>query len=79
MTANLRPEDGSRITLSGFMAVNRNRLKALSKEQLYSMVKTDELELLYIHLQSMQNFGVMLKKVSGTEKEVNKEEELVPA
>jgi hypothetical protein len=38
------------------MAVNRDKLKALSGDTLSELAKTDELELLYLHLQSMRNF-----------------------
>ena len=41
------------------MAVDRNKLKALGGETLAEMVKTDELELLYLHVQSMRNFTLV--------------------
>lgn len=48
---------GERLSLRGFWAVNRAKLKALSGEQLAQLAKTDELELLYTHLHSMRNFN----------------------
>jgi hypothetical protein len=39
--------------------VNRAKLKALSGEKLAELAKTDELELLYLHLQSMRNFNAL--------------------
>ena len=42
--------------LGGFMAVNRAKLKAVPGEKLAELAQTDELELLYLHLQSMRNF-----------------------
>ncbi len=60
MTAQFKPENGAPLSLSGFMAVNREKLKNLTGEQLQEMLKSDELELLYIHLQSMRNFASML-------------------
>jgi hypothetical protein len=50
---------GEKTSLSGFMAVNRGRLKGLSAETLADMVKADELELLYLHLQSLRNFEMV--------------------
>ena len=48
--------DGASVSLGGFMAVNRARLKALSGEKMAELAATDELELIYLHLQSMRNF-----------------------
>lgn len=59
MQATLALETGERISLTGFMAVSRDKVKALSGEALAELAKTDELELLYLHLQSMRNFNVM--------------------
>jgi hypothetical protein len=44
------------LSLGGFMAVERPKLKALAADKLAALVPTDELELLYLHLQSMRNF-----------------------
>jgi hypothetical protein len=46
-----------RLSLRGFWAVNRAKLKALSGDKLAELAKTDELELLYLHLHSMRNFN----------------------
>lgn len=56
MQAQIALESGQRMSLSGFMAVNRGKLKALSGEVLAELARTDELELLYLHLHSMRNF-----------------------
>jgi hypothetical protein len=56
MQATLSLETGEHLSLTGFMAVNRDKLKALSGEVLAGLAKTDELELIYLHLQSMRNF-----------------------
>src|SRR5262245_38057276 len=57
MQAQIEIRGGERLSLAGFMAVNRTKLKALSGDKLAELAKTDELELLYLHLQSMRNFG----------------------
>jgi hypothetical protein len=56
MQAQVKAGNGPAFSLGGFMAVNRDRLKALPGDKLSELAKTDELELLYLHLQSMRNF-----------------------
>ena len=56
MQAQVQRASGSRLSLGGFMAVERPKLKALAADKLAALVPTDELELLYLHLQSMRNF-----------------------
>ena len=68
MTAQFKTPDGVTGNLTGFMAVNRERVKKLSGEQLTRLVSTDELELIYIHIHSLQNFNQVLAKYRmGTE------------
>jgi hypothetical protein len=61
--ANLR--SGEQLALTGFMAVNRARLKALPGDKLAELARTDELELLYLHLHSMRNFSAMAERLTG--------------
>jgi len=56
---------GVRRGLTGFMAVNRTKLKALSRETLADMAVSDELELIYLHLHSMLNFKQLLQRVGA--------------
>jgi len=56
MEAQFTLESGEKSSLGGFMAVDRNKLKGLSGDTLAEMLKSDELELLYLHLYSMRNF-----------------------
>jgi SapC protein len=56
MQAQVTVDTNRRLSLGGFMAVNRERLKLLPGDRLAELAKTDELELLYLHLQSMRNF-----------------------
>ncbi|WP_354005158.1 SapC family protein [Ramlibacter cellulosilyticus] len=44
------------LSLGGFLAVGRQRLKALPGDALASLAAQDELELLYLHLHSLRNF-----------------------
>ncbi|HVB47964.1 MAG TPA: SapC family protein [Burkholderiales bacterium] len=73
MQAQISMGSGERMSLGGFWAVNRGKLKALSGDQLAELAKTDQLELLYLHLQSMRNFNTIrdrLSVVQGGKQEV---------
>ena len=59
MQAQIELASGQRLSLRGFRAVSRAKLKALSAEKLAELAQTDELELLYLHLQSMRNFRLL--------------------
>ena len=59
MQAQISMGSGERLSLGGFWAVNRAKLKALPGEKLAELAKTDELELLYLHIQSMRNFAAL--------------------
>ncbi|MDR5907394.1 SapC family protein [Franzmannia qiaohouensis] len=63
--AQVRQGEGSPRTLTGFKAVNRQKLKALKEDDIRSMLGTDELELLYVHLQSMRNFNRLSRLSRG--------------
>lgn len=63
MQAQISMGSGERLSLGGFWAVNRGKLKALPGEKLAELAKTDELELLYLHLQSMRNFGSLRERL----------------
>jgi hypothetical protein len=65
MTAQFRLPDGSPGSLSGFQGINRERLKTLAPEQLAMLARSDELELIYLHLQSMQCFQQLTER-AGT-------------
>ena len=69
MQAQFTLPSGERRNLTGFMAVNRAKLKALDDDVLARMAKNDELELIYLHLQSMQNFGPMLRRIGAEQSE----------
>lgn len=56
MQAEFTLTSGEKMALRGFMVVSRAKLKALSGEVLSDLAKTDELELIYLHLRSMRNF-----------------------
>lgn len=66
MQAEVTTPAGEKLKLSGFHAVSREKLKALGGETLASLVKTDELELIYLHLYSMRNFAGVKDRLVGT-------------
>ncbi len=70
MGAQFTTPAGEKRTVTGFQAINRDKLKALSPDSFSDLAKTDELELIYLHLQSMRNFSKMLEKVSTATEEV---------
>lgn len=57
---------GQQAQLAGFFTINRDKLKALPEEVLREMLQTDELELCYAHLHSLQNLTPMTRKVAET-------------
>jgi hypothetical protein len=57
MQAQFTLDSGEKMSLAGFQAVDRKRLKALSGDKLQELAANDELELIYLHLQSMRNFS----------------------
>ncbi len=63
MAAN---ESGEEARMRGFMAISRTKLNALSGEQLEELAKTGELEMSYVHLQSLQNLNSIGSKVTGS-------------
>ena len=64
MRANFKFGSGEERALTGFMAVSRERLKALDAGALAELAKTDQLELVYLHLQSLRNFSAMTERVA---------------
>ena len=63
MQAQVTMESGGRVSLGGFLAVSRSKLKALPGDTLAELAATDELELLYLHLQSMRNFDGLRERL----------------
>ena len=63
MQAQFTTPEGKRYMLSGFMAVNRAKLKALPDDTLTELARSDELELAYLHLSSMRNLEAMGRNI----------------
>ena len=70
MQAQFALRSGQRMTLGGFMSVNRDRLKALPGEALARLAAKGDLDLIYAHLHSQRNFtptAERIVRVIGTE------------
>jgi hypothetical protein len=53
------------VRLGGFLVIGRERLKAVARVRLEEMLKSDELELAYLHLQSLRHFGTLRERLCG--------------
>jgi len=65
MQAQVDLGEQGRVALSGFMAVNRAKLRALSPEILSELAKNDSLELIYAQLHSMRHFVSLREHMVG--------------
>ena len=65
MQAQLTLGSGEKMSLTGFSVVDRKKLKALPAQTLAELAKTDELELVYLHLHSMRNFNILKDRISS--------------
>jgi hypothetical protein len=50
---------GGKVGLGGFLVANRKKLREVPDDKLLAMAKSDELELLHLHLYSLRNFAEM--------------------
>lgn len=65
MQATVTTPKGEPLSLGSFLTVSREKLRALGGEALAKLVKTDELELVYLHLYSMRNFNEVKDRLVG--------------
>jgi len=66
MQAEVTTPAGEKLKLGGFSTVSREALRALNAEALASLARTDELELVYLHLYSMRNFNDVKDRFIGS-------------
>ena len=69
MQAQVTVETGQRLSLGGFMAISREKVKALKGDKLEELARTDELELIYLHMQSMRNFERLRERLEAQKAE----------
>ena len=67
MGAQFTPPQGDKVTLTGFYAINRKKLKELPVEEMEQLVNNDGMELIFLHLYSLRNFNTMLSKIGVSE------------
>ncbi len=65
MQANISMSGGEQLSLTGFLVVNRDKVKALDADKLAGLIKTDQLELLYQHLFSLANFSRLVDRLGA--------------
>jgi hypothetical protein len=70
MKVDIKRESGQQVSLRGFLAVDRDQLRALPAEKLAELVRSNELELVYQHLSSMRNFSGLAERSAATAKAV---------
>ncbi len=56
MQAQITMSTGERVSLSGFLGIDRKKLRTLSGDDLARLASNDDLESVYLHLHSMRNF-----------------------
>ena len=66
MEAQFTLPGGERRSLTGFLTVDREKLKALDTDVLTTMMRTDELECTFLHLASLRHFASVAER-SGPE------------
>lgn len=63
MQAKAEFKGGKKLALRGFMGVNRERLKDIEPTKLSELLKAGHMELIYAHLNSLDNIERLLKKL----------------
>lgn len=65
MQANVEFNNGIKLSMGGFLVVNRQRLANIAAEQLQELIRDGTLELIYLHLNSLENFGRLVDLLSN--------------
>jgi hypothetical protein len=65
MQARFTLKDGRQLSLSGFQAVNRDKLRALDADKLAELARNDDLELIYLHLFSLRHLSQTAERVGA--------------
>ena len=61
--ARVNKPGGGTVALSGFLVVNRDKLRALPEAKQAELIRTDGAELLYLHMQSLTNFDKLVARL----------------
>lgn len=62
MQAQITFPGGEKRSLGGFLGATRARIKSLTADKLAELVKTDELELTYLQMASLNNLGSVINR-----------------
>jgi hypothetical protein len=65
MQANIELKNGSKLNMGGFFVVSRQRLSELAPELLAELVRNGILELIYLHLNSLDNFARLVERLAN--------------
>ncbi len=63
MQANVELQSGDKFAIGGFQCVNRAKLKALSEDKVAGLLKSDQMELIFAHLLSLNNVSKLMQKM----------------
>ena len=63
VTANIEMKSGEKLSIGGLLCISRDKLKAVKPGALADLVKTDQMELVYLHLHSLRNVNTLLGKM----------------
>lgn len=63
--ANVALKSGQKLSIAGFQCVSRKKLKELAPKKLADLAKSDQLELIYCHLQSLNNINNLTRRLSS--------------
>lgn len=61
--ANVAMKSGEKYAIGGFQCVSRKKLKALAPKKLQDLVKSDQMELIYDHLYSLNNVTSLIARI----------------
>jgi hypothetical protein len=78
MQAQVNLAEGARLSMTGFMAVNRDRLKEIPDEAMAELVKNDGMELIYAHMHSLQHFNELRDRTLASDAAVAQPPAAVP-
>jgi len=62
MQAQITMPGGAKRSLGGFLGATRAKVKAVAADKLAELVKTDELELTYLQMASLNNLGSVINR-----------------
>jgi hypothetical protein len=79
MQAQFTLNTGEQRSLSGFMVVDRNKLKSLPAETVADLLAKDELECTFLHLASLRHFQDMLERFQPKQETIGVEPAPAPA